>query len=335
MNLSRFRRAFNPSRVLALVLGASFALAAAFPAVAADLTYPVRPVRMVVPYPPGGTTDIVARSVARHLSEKWGRDVWIDNRAGAGGNIGVEAVARSPADGYTLLMTGVSFAINPGLYKKLPFDPIADFLPITQVASTPQVLEVNSSVPVTSVQELIALARKEPDKLFYASAGSGTTLHLSGALFNMMAGTTMTHVPYKGVSAALTDLMSGRVQVVIDSLPSSLPHIKSGKLRPLAVTSAKRALTLPDLPTVAEAGVPGYESTSWYGAFAPAGTPPEVMNKLETDFMAVLRSPGLQKALIDQGAEPIGGTRAQFADTLKSEIEKWARVVKSSGAQVD
>ncbi|HEX4329228.1 MAG TPA: tripartite tricarboxylate transporter substrate binding protein [Burkholderiales bacterium] len=328
MNL--FRLQYSPLRFAAVIL-----CAWSCSGIAADAPYPSRPVRLVVPYPPGGTTDIVARLVGQKLSKTWGREIWIDNRAGAGGNIGVDNVAHSPADGYTLLMSGVSFAINPGLYKKLPFDPLADFAPITQVASTPEILEVHPGLPVNSVKELVALARKEPGKLFYGSAGAGTTLHLSGALFNIMAGTTMTHVPYKGVSAALVDLISGQVQMIIDSQPSSLPYIKAGKLKALAVTTSRRALALPDLPTVAESGVPGYEATSWYGAFAPAGTPPEIMKKLEADFTAAIKSPDLQAELVNQGAEPIGGTRAQFAKTLKSEMAKWAKVVKVSGAQVD
>jgi len=297
--------------------------------------FPNRPVRVIVPYPAGGTTDIVARVVAQKLSSVWGRQVIIDNRAGAGGNIGKEIAARSAPDGYTLLMSGVSYAINPSLYKKIPYNPQTDFLPITQIASTPQILEVHPSLPVRSVKELIALARSKPGELFYGSAGSGTTLHLSAELFNSMAKVKMTHVPYKGVTAALADLMSGQVQVVIDSQPSSLPHIRSGKLKALAVTSAKRAVALPELPTLAEAGVAGYEATSWYGAFAPAGTPPDVMKKLESDLVALLKTQDLQGQLLAQGAEPIGNTAEQFADVLKGELAKWAKVVQSSGARVD
>ena len=298
-------------------------------------SFPSRPVRIVVPYPAGGTTDIVARVVAQKLSMVWGRQVVVDNRAGAGGNIGVENAARSSADGYTILMAGVSYTINPSLYKKIPYDPVNDFLPITQVASTPQILEVHPALPVNSVKELISLARSRPGQLFYGSAGSGTTLHLSAELFNSMTSVKMTHVPYKGVTAALMDLMSGQVQVVIDSQPSSLPYIKAGKLKGLAVTSAKRAVAVPDVPTLSEAGVPGYEATSWYGAFAPAGTPPDVLKKIETDFIAVIKMPDVQNQLLVLGAEPIGNTAEQFARVIKEELAKWAKVVHTSGARVD
>ena len=298
-------------------------------------SFPSRPVRVVVPYPAGGTTDIVARVLAQKLSAVWGRQVVVDNRAGAGGNIGKEIAARAPADGYTILMSGVSFTINPSLYKKIPYDPIADFLPITQVASTPQILEVHPALPANSVKELIALARSRPGQLFYGSAGSGTTLHLSAELFNSMTGVKMTHVPYKGVPAALIDLMAGQVQVIFDSQPSSLPYIKAGKLKGLAVTSATRAVALPDLPTLAQAGVAGYEATSWYGTFVPTGTPPDIYKKLETDLMAVIRMPDVQSQLLVQGAEPIGGTSEQFARVLKDELAKWARVVQTSGARVE
>jgi tripartite-type tricarboxylate transporter receptor subunit TctC len=297
--------------------------------------FPSKTVRVIVPYPAGGTTDIVARVVAQKLSSVWGRQVVIDNRAGAGGNIGKEIAARSPADGYTILMSGVSFAINPGLYKKIPYDPENDFLPITQVASTPQILEVHPSLPANSVKELIALARARPGQLFYGSAGSGTTLHLSAELFDSMTGIKMTHVPYKGVTAALMELMSGQVQVIFDSQPSSLPYIKAGKLKGLAVTSAKRAVALPELPTIMEAGVPGYEATSWYGTFVPAGTAQDIYSRLQTDFMSVIRMPEVQSQLLAQGAEPVGGTPEQFAKLIREELAKWAKVVKTSGARVD
>ena len=297
--------------------------------------FPSRTVRIVVPYPPGGTTDIVARVVAQKLASVWGRQVVVDNRAGAGGNVGVENAARSAADGYTILVAGVSYAINPSLYKSVPYDPVNDFLPVTQVASTPQILEVHPALPVKSVRELIALARRQPGKLLYGSAGNGTTLHLSAELLNAMTGVKMTHVPYKGVTAALLDLMSGQIQVVIDSQPSSLPYIRAGKLKGLAVTSAKRAVAVPDLPTLAEAGVPGYEATSWYGAFVPAATPPDVARKIEADFIAVIKMPDVQNQLVVQGAEPIGNTREQFTGALREEFAKWAKVVRASGAQVD
>jgi tripartite-type tricarboxylate transporter receptor subunit TctC len=297
--------------------------------------YPSRPVRVIVPYPAGGTTDIVARVIAQRLSTMWGQPVIVENRPGAGGNVGMEFVAHAPPDGYTLLMSGVSFAINPGLYKTLPFDPLKDFFPITEVASTPEIVEVPPTLQVNSIKELLDLARSKPQELNYGSAGYGTTLHLSGALFTMMANVKMTHVPYKGVSEALVDLMAGRVQMVIDSLPSSLALIKGGKVKAIAVTTPQRVAAFPDLPTVSESGIPGYEATSWYGAFAPAGVPPDIRKKLEADFIAAIQSPDTQKQLLTSGAIPIGSTSEQFSKYIKAEMDKWTNVVASSGARVE
>lgn len=314
-------------------LGVICALSAA-PAFAQG-TYPSKAVRVVVPYPAGGTTDIVARIVAQKLAATWGRQVLIDNRAGAGGNIGKEIAARATPDGYTLLMAGVSYAINPSLYKNCPYDPRTDFAPITQIASTPQILEVHPALPVSSVKQLIAVAKSRPGQLLYGSAGSGTTLHLSAELFNAMAGVKMTHVPYKGVTAALVDLMAGEVQVIIDSLPASLPYVKAGRVKGLAVTSAARAAAVPDLPTISEAGVKGYEATSWYGFFAPAQTPADVLKKLQADAVTAIRAPDVQAQLQKAGADPIANTSEQFATVLQQELAKWAKVVQISGARVD
>ena len=314
-------------------LGVIGALSAA-PAFAQG-AYPTKAVRVVVPYPAGGTTDIVARIVAQKLSTTWSRQVLIDNRAGAGGNIGKEIVARSAPDGYTLLMAGVSYAINPSLYKKTPYDPRTDFAPITQIASTAQILEVHPALPVSSIKQLIALARAKPGQLLYGSAGSGTTLHLSAELFNSMAGIKMTHVPYKGVTAALVDLMAGEVQVIIDSLPASLAYVKAGRVKGLAVTSATRATAVPDLPTISESGVKGYEATSWYGFFAPAQTPPDVLKKLNADAVAAIRASDVQAQLQKAGADPIANSSEQFAAVLQQELAKWAKVVQISGARVD
>lgn len=297
--------------------------------------YPAKPVRVIVPYPAGGTTDIVARVVAAKLAATWGRQVVIDNRAGAGGNIGKEIAARSAPDGYTLLMAGVSYAINPSLYKNPPYDPRSDFAPVTQVASTAQILEVHPALPVSSVKQLIAVAKAKPGELLYGSAGSGTTLHLSAELFNSMAGVKMTHVPYKGVTAALVDLMAGEVQVIIDSLPASLPYVKANRLKGLAVTSAARAAAVPDLPTISESGVKGYEATSWYGLFAPAQTPQDVLKKLQADAVAAIRAPDVQAQLHKAGADAIANSPEQFAAVLQQELAKWAKVVRISGARVD
>src|SRR5438034_5972010 len=255
------------------------ALAAALLVVAApvalgQVAYPTKPVRLVVPFPAGGTTDLLARAAAQKLSEAWGQQVIVDNRPGAAGNIGAELVAKAAPDGYTLLMGTVgTHAINASLYAKMPYDHVKDFAPVILVAGVPNVLVVNPSLPVHSVQELIAYAKANPGKLNFASSGSGTSIHLSGELFKVMTGVQMTHVPYKGSAPALQDLLGGQVQLMFDNLPPSLPQIKAGRLRALAVTSATRAPALPDVPTVAEAGLPGFEASSWFGVLAPAGTP--------------------------------------------------------------
>jgi tripartite-type tricarboxylate transporter receptor subunit TctC len=299
-------------------------------------TYPSKPIKLIVPFPAAGTTDILARVVAQKLTEAWGQPVIVDNRPGAAGNIGADLVAKSPADGYTVLMGTVStHAINPSLYARLPFDHVKDFAPITLVAAVPNILVVNPSVPATSVKELIALAKAKPGKLNFASSGNGTSIHLSGELFKTMTGVDMTHVPYKGSAPALTDLMGGQVNVMFDNMPSAFPHVKSGKLRALAVTSARRSPAVPDLPTVAEAGVPGYEATSWFGLIAPAGTPKEIVNKFSTTVAKILGTPEVRERLSSQGAEPVGNTPEQFSAFIRAETAKWAEVVKKSGAHID
>ncbi len=298
--------------------------------------YPSKPVRMVVPFPPGGTTDILARAVGQKLSEAWGQQVVIDNRPGAGGNIGTDIVAKAPADGYTLLMGTVgTHAINASLYAKLPFDPIKDFAPVALVASVPNVLVVNATIPATSVKELIALAKSKPGQLNFASSGNGTSIHLSGELFKSMTGTSILHIPYKGSSPALTDLIGGQTNMMFDNLPSSMGHIKSGKLRALAVTSAKRSPALPDVPTIAEAGVAGYEASSWFGVLAPGGTPKEIVAKINADIVKALGVPEIKERLSSQGAEPVGNTPEQFAAYIGTELVKWAKVVKDSGAKIE
>src|SRR5438477_3040941 len=298
-------------------------------------TYPTKPIRLVVPFPPGGATDILARDVAQKLTEAWGQAVIVDNRPGAGGNIGSELVAKSAPDGYTLEMGTVgTHAINASLYAKMPYDHVKDFTPIILVASVPNVLVVNPAVPVNSVRELIAYAKANPGKLNFASSGSGTSVHLSGELFKVMAGVQMTHVPYKGSSPALTDLIGGQVQLMFDNLPSSLAFIKAGKLRALAVTSASRAPALPDVPTVADT-VPGFEASSWFGVLAPAGTPPEIIARINGEVTKWLATPEAKEKLTAQGANVAGGTPQDFAKHIQAETAKWAKVVKESGAKVD
>ncbi len=298
--------------------------------------YPNHAIRLVVPFPAGGTTDILARDVAKQLTETLGQAVVVDNRPGAGGNIGADLVAKAAPDGYTLLMGTVgTHAINPSLYAKMPYDHVKDFVPVVLVAGVPNVLVVNPSVPVNTVADLIKLAKAKPGTINFASSGSGTSIHLSGELFKTMAGVDMTHVPYKGSSPALTDLMGGQVQIMFDNLPSSLPLIKSGKLRAVAVTSLKRAPALPDVPTVAESGLPGFEASSWFGILAPAGTPAPIVARLNTEVNKWLQGPEAKQQLTTQGAAAAGGPPENFVAHIRAETDKWAKVVKASGAKVD
>ena len=326
------------------LLGAAAAavLAAAGPA-AAQGAWPSKPVRIVVPFAPGGTTDILARAVAPELSKAFGQQFIVDNRAGAGGNVGAEIVARSTGDGYTLLMGTVgTHGINRALYPKLPYDPIKDFVPITLVAAVPNVMEMNADkareLKINSVQDFIAYAKSHPGKLSMASSGSGTSIHLAGELFKTMSGSFMTHIPYRGSGPALLDLVAGNTDVMFDNLPSSMQQIKAGKLKPLAVTSAQRSPALPDVPTVEEAGGPalkGYEASSWFGLLAPAGTPPEVVSRIQQEVAKSLATPAIKEKLQAQGALPSGNTPAEFAALIGKEHTKWAQVVKASGAKVD
>jgi tripartite-type tricarboxylate transporter receptor subunit TctC len=311
-------------------------LLVAFAAGASAQAYPTKPIRLVVPFPAGGTTDILAREVAQRITEAWGQAVVVDNRPGAGGNIGSELVAKSLPDGYTLLMGTVgTHAINPSLYAKMPYDQVKDFAPVILVAGVPNVLVVNPSLPVSSLQDLIAYAKANPGKLNFASSGSGTSIHLSGELFKVMTGADMTHVPYKGSAPALRDLMGGQVQLMFDNLPSSLALIKAGKLKALAVTSTTRAAALPDVPTVAEAGLPGFEASSWFGVLAPAGTPPAIVAKLNGEIAKWLATPEAKEKLLSQGATAAGGSPEDFARHIAVETAKWQKVVKASGAKAD
>ena len=314
-------------------LGAMFACIA-FGAFAQ--AYPNHPIKLVVPFPAGGTTDILARAAAQKLTESLGQAVVVDNRPGAAGNIGADLVAKSTPDGYTLLMGTVgTHAINPSLYSKMPYDHIKDFVPVVLVAGVPNVLVVNPALPVNSVADLIKLAKEKPGTINFASSGSGTSIHLSGELFKTMAGVDMTHVPYKGSAPALTDLMGGQVQIMFDNLPSSLAFIKSGKLRAIAVTSMARAPALPNVPTINESGLSGFEASSWFGVLAPAGTPAAIVARINAEVNKWLQSADAREKLLAQGAEAAGGSPEQFAAFIRSESEKWAKVVKASGAKVD
>lgn len=300
------------------------------------VTYPTRPVRMLIGLPPGGPTDLVARIVAPRFGEALGQPIIIDNRTGAGGLIAAETAAKAPADGYTLLFGAVSYsAIFASLYKKLPYDPVRDFAPISLVTKVPNVLVVNPAMPVKTVGDFVAYAKANPGKLSYGSSGSGTSLHLCMEMLKKQTGIQVTHVPYKGGPAAILDLIGGHIQVMFDNAPGQIPHIRSGKTRALAITSAHRNAQLPDVPTMIEAGVPGFEVSSWYGVFAPANVPQPVLAKLNTELVKALNMAEIKARMAEQGVEPAPTTRAEFAAFQKAEVARWAQVVKDAGAAVD
>jgi tripartite-type tricarboxylate transporter receptor subunit TctC len=316
-------------------LAALLALFAAIPLASAQ-TYPAKAIKLIVPFPPAGSTDISARAVAGKLGERLGQAVVIENKPGAGGNIGTDVVAKAAPDGYTLVVGTVgTHAINAGLYSKMPYDNVKDFAPVILLSSTPNVLVVYPKLPVNSVKDVIALARSKPGEMTFASSGSGTSIHLSGELFRSMAGLQMTHIPYKGSGPMQIDLMSGQVNMSFDNLSAAMAQIKAGRLRALAVTGTSRSPMLPDVPTVAEEGLPGYEATSWNGVFAPAGTPKDIIEKLNRELNAILASPETRKFFAEQGGEAGGGTPEQLGAFVRSETAKWSKVVKESGAKVD
>jgi tripartite-type tricarboxylate transporter receptor subunit TctC len=309
-------------------------LALAFAAPAFPQQYPVRPVRFVVPFSPGGSTDTLARTLGVKLADGLGQQVVVDNRPGANGNIGMEIVAKSPPDGHTIVLGYIAnLAIAPSLYAKLPFDPVKDYAPITQIASSPNVLTAHPSVPAKTLKELIALAKAKPGQVSFASTGVASVGHLTGELLNNLAGVRITHVPYKGSGQAITDLLGGHVQVMYSGFSSTMPHIKSGKLRALAVTGAKRSDALPEVPTIAEQGYPGVEATAWYGVLAPARTPRPVVTRLHGEIVKALRMPDVKERLGTLGFELVGGTPEAFGAYIRSEIKKWEKVVKASGAK--
>jgi len=323
MNSARLRMSLV---ALALLLSALSAFAQ---------TYPSRPVRVIVPFPAGGGVDAAGRILAQRLGESLGTPFLIENRGGANGNIGTEAAAKSPNDGGTLLFTGAGFVTNPSLYRSVPYDPVRDFEPVSLMALGPNVLVVHPSLPVKSVRELIALAKTQPGRIGFAGSGSGSTPHLAGELFNAMAGVQMVHIPYRGSGPAMIGLLAGDAPVMFLPAINAGGHVAAGRLRAIAVTSRERLQAMADLPTVSEAGLPGYESSQWYGLLAPAGTQSEVLDLLNSQVANIMRSSDMKIRMTNDGLVPIGGSREQFAAHIKGEIEKWAKVVSASGARVD
>ncbi len=298
--------------------------------------YPQKTVRLIVPFPPGGGNDVIARVVAQKLTDKWGQTVVVENRAGANGIVGLQALMQAPADGYTLAVGAAGpMAVNPSLYAKLPYDPLKDFAPITNLVNFPLLLVTHPSVPAKTTRELVALAKAKPGQLTYASPGSGNSGHLAGELFNSMAGVQIVHIPYKGQGPAQTDLMAGQVNMLYSSIPSVINQVKSGQLTAIAVGSAKRLASIPDVPTISESGVPGYEAYSWVGLVAPAQTPPDIVRKIHRDVSEILKQRDVADKLNQQGALPIGDTPEEFTQYIRDEIAKWGKVVREANIKLD
>jgi tripartite-type tricarboxylate transporter receptor subunit TctC len=311
--------------------------AAPVPALAqpAGDNYPSKPIHLILPFPPGGGTDILGRVIAERLTTQLGQPVVIENRGGAGGNVGAEAAAHSAPDGYTLVLVAPSLAISPSLYSKLNYDPVKDFAPITLVGTVPNVMVTNMSVPAKTLAEFIALAKSRPEGMNFGSGGNGTSNHLAGELFNLEAGVKLVHVPYKGVNLAMNDVMAGQVQLVVIGIPAALPFIKAGRLRALAVVAPKRLAAIPEVPTAAEAGLPNYEVTTWYGVLAPAGTPKPIIARLNAEIVRVMHAPDLQERFAATGTEPRTSTPEEFADFIRQEMAKWGKVVRAAGLKAE
>jgi tripartite-type tricarboxylate transporter receptor subunit TctC len=316
-------------------IAAIAALLAVTGAAHAAQAYPTRPIRIVVAYPPAGATDILARIIGQKMNEAWGQPVIVENRPGANGNIGTEYAARATPDGHTFLMTTAGpHGINPSLYRKLGYDAVKDFAPVSLVALVPNILVVNNALPVKDVQGLIAYSKANPGKLSYGTPGAGSTAHLSMELFKSMTGASIVHVPYKGSAGVLTDIMGGQIAATMDNIPPYLPQVKAGKIRALAISTAKRSPAIPELPTVAEAGVRGYSSSAWFGLVAPAATPKDVVAKLSAETARILQMPDVKGRLTELGAEPIGSTPEQFGAHIKAEIAKWGKVIREAKVEL-
>jgi tripartite-type tricarboxylate transporter receptor subunit TctC len=312
----------------ALIIGA-------VPANAADV-FPARPIRFIMPYPTGGSIDTAGRIVAQQLAENLGQQVVVDNRTGAGGTLGSELAVRAPPDGYTITMGGTgTLALSPNLERTLPYDPVRDFAPVTELLVAPYVLVVNPAAPMKSVKELIALAKARPDSLLYASGGTGSAPHLAAEVFKTMAGVRLVHVPYKGSTPGITDLISGQVQLMFTGIPSVIAHIKSGRVRPIGVTTTHRNSALPEVPTIAESGVPGYDVSPWFGVLAPVRTPPSLVSRLNAEIVKVLKTPAVRERFAGLGVEGVGSTPAEFAALIRSELVKWGKVLKEAGIRAE
>ena len=321
--------------VIAAIAAAMLAASGVAHAAEDAAAYPNRPIRWIVPFPPGGAADLVSRALAQKLPERLGQQIVIDNRAGAGGNVGTELAARAASDGYTVVIVPATFTTNPALSSKLAYDPQRSFAPISLVSSSALVLVVHPALPATSIKSLVALAKQRPGQLNYASSGVGASAHLAAELFKSATGTNLVHVPYKGQPPAMIDVLSGQVQVMVPNIPVSLPHIKAGRLRALGVTTLTRTSLFPELPTIAESGIPGFEVNQWSGLLAPAGTPPSCVQKLYDAVSAALKEPDVKAGLTAQGFEPVGSTPAEFGSYIGSEIAKWTTVIRRAGIRAD